>query len=374
MKKIALFTVFFMLFATAVYADPDISCKSAVLMEQSTGQILYEQNPHEKLPPASVTKIMTMLLAMEEIDSGNLKLTDTVTASQHAKEMGGSTIFLDTGEQMSVDDIMKGIAVASGNDACVAIAEHIAGSEEDFVARMNERAKQLGMQDTHFENCNGLDKEGHVTSAYDIAIMSRELLKHEGIFRYTSIWMDSLRGGAFTLSNTNKLIRFYSGANGLKTGSTSKAGCCISGSAKRDGMQLIAVVLGSETSALRFSSARALLDFGFANYALSDLSTIADLSGKVPVSRGTLNEVEPELRAPFVTLTEKSSKNKITAETYLESTVDAPVSKGDKIGTVTFRNGDDILGFCDIVAKYDVPKKSFLRFYLETLALWTKGA
>lgn len=374
MKKTAILILIFVFICQPVYADPDISCKSALLMEQSTGAVLYELNAHEKLPPASVTKIMTMLLAMEEIDSGNLNLTDTVTASQHAKEMGGSTIFLDTGETMSVDDIMKGIAVASGNDACVAIAEHIAGSEDDFVARMNERAAQLGMNDTHFVNCNGLDADGHVTSANDIAIMSRELLKHEGIFKYTTIWMDSLRDGAFTLSNTNKLIRFYSGANGLKTGSTSEAGCCISGTAKRDGMQLIAVVMGSETSALRFSSARALLDFGFANYALSDLSSLADTSGKVAVSRGTLKEAEPELRAPFVSLIEKSQKNKITAETYLESTLPAPVLKGDKIGTVTFKNGDDILGFCDLVAKYDVPKKSFLKMYLETLALWATGA
>ncbi|MBO4897914.1 MAG: D-alanyl-D-alanine carboxypeptidase [Clostridia bacterium] len=373
MKKAVILIFVFILVCRPVYADPDISCKSAVLMEQSTGRVLYSLNPHEKLPPASVTKIMTMLLAMEEIDSGNLKLTDTVTASQHAKEMGGSTIYLDTGEVMTVDDIMKGIAVASGNDACVAIAEHIAGSEEDFVARMNARAEELGMHDTHFVNCNGLDAEGHVTSAYDIALMSRELLKHEGIFKYTTIWMDSLRGGAFTLSNTNKLIRFYSGANGLKTGSTSGAGCCISGTAKRDNMQLIASVMGSESSDKRFSSARALLDFGFANYALSDLSSLADLSGSVPVLRGTEKEAQPELSAPFVALTEKSKKNKITAETYLYGSVSAPVKKGDTLGTVKYSLDGEPLGSCNIVAKYDIPQKSFIMFYLETLSRWVKG-
>ena len=370
MKKFAILVLIFIFICQPVYADPDISCKSAVLMEQSTGRVLYALNPHEKLPPASVTKIMTMLLAMEEIDSGNLKLTDTVTASQHAKEMGGSTIYLDTGEIMTVDDIMKGIAVASGNDACVAIAEHIAGSEEDFVARMNERAAQLGMNDTHFENCNGLDADGHVTSAYDIALMSRELLKHEGIFKYTTIWMDSLRGGAFTLANTNKLIRFYSGANGLKTGSTSKAGCCISGTAKREDMQLIAVVMGSESSDLRFSSARALLDFGFANYAVATPSDAADLSGKVHVDRGVYDTVSPELKSDYKTLVEKGQKNKITAETVLYDSVPAPLKKGDKIGTVTYKIGDEILEVCDLVAKNDVPKKRFLTFYLETLARW----
>lgn len=370
MKKITAFILIFILVSGTVYADPEISCKSAVLMEQSTGRVLYSLNPHEKLPPASVTKIMTMLLAMEEIDSGNLKPSDTVIASRHAKEMGGSTIYLDTDEEMSVDDIMKGIAVASGNDACVAIAEHIAGSEEDFVARMNKRAKELGMNDTHFVNCNGLDAEGHVTSAYDIALMSRELLKHEGIFKYTTIWMDSLRDGAFTLSNTNKLIRFYDGANGLKTGSTSGAGCCISGTAKREGMQLIASVMGSENSDKRFSSARALLDFGFANYAVSDLSSLADLSGSVPVLRGTSKAAVPELSAPFTALAEKSRKNEITAETCLYDSVSAPVKKGDKIGTVRYSLDGETLGVCDIVAKYDVPKKSFMKFYLETLSRW----
>ena len=202
------------------FAEPETDCKSAILVEASSGKVLFEQNPHESLPPASVTKVMTLLLTMEAIDGGSLALDDIVTASENAKSYGGSTIFLDAGEQMSVNDLLKGIAVASGNDACVAIAEHIAGSESSFVDMMNNRAKELGMNDTNFLNCNGLDTDGHVTSAYDIALMSRELLKHEKIFDYTTIWTDTLRGGQFNLANTNKLIRFYSGANGLKTGST----------------------------------------------------------------------------------------------------------------------------------------------------------
>ena len=228
--------------------EPGTQVKSALLMEASSGRIIYENNSHESLPPASVTKIMTMLLICEAIEDKTLTLDTVITASERAKSMGGSTIFLDTNEKMKLDDLLKGIAVASANDACVAVAEHMCGSVEAFVEKMNKRAAELGMKDTNFVTCNGLDADNHHTSAYDIALMSRELLKHEMITRYTTIWMDSLRDGKFQLANTNKLVRFYSGANGLKTGSTSKAGCCISASAKRDDMQLIAVVLGAQTA------------------------------------------------------------------------------------------------------------------------------
>ena len=249
----------------------EVDAKSYILMEHSTGRVLAEDKADEKLPIASVTKIMTMLLIMEEIENKTLKWDDLVTVSDNAMSYGGSTMFLESGEQLPVSDMLKGIAVASANDGCVAMAEHIAGSESEFVTKMNEKAAQLGMNNTNFVNTNGLDEENHYSSARDVAIMSRELLRYPEITKYTSIWTDELRGGKFQLANTNKLVRFYSGANGLKTGSTSAALCCLSASAKRDGMQLIAVVLGSPTSDKRFSSARALLDYGFANYKIRKL-------------------------------------------------------------------------------------------------------
>ena len=274
MKRIiSVLLIFLIMFSSAVCSAeyiPSKPVKSLLLMEASSGKILYEQNSHESLPPASVTKIMTMLLICEAVDSGKISLDTKITVSERAKSMGGSTIFLETNEVMTLNDLLKGIAVASANDACVAVAEHMCGSVEAFVALMNARAKELGMKDTNFINCNGLDADNHYTSAYDIAIMSRELLKHSMIEKYTTIWMDSLRNGEFQLANTNKLIRFYQGANGLKTGSTSKAGCCISATAKRDGMQLIAVVLGAENSKDRFNAASELLNYGFANYTVTD--------------------------------------------------------------------------------------------------------
>ncbi|MCD7946612.1 MAG: D-alanyl-D-alanine carboxypeptidase [Clostridiales bacterium] len=265
-----------------------ISAKAGVLMERETGTVLYEENAHEALEPASVTKVMTMLLVAEAIDSGSISLEDTVTASAYAASMGGSQVYLEEGEQMTVSEMLKAVAVASGNDAAVALAEHLRGSEEAFVAAMNQRAAELGMEDTHFCNCTGLPAEGHVTSAYDIAVMSRELLSHEVIRDYTGIWMDTLRNGTFQLANTNKLIYYYDGATGLKTGFTQGAGFCISASAERDGMELIAVVLGSETSSDRFESAKTLLNYGFGGW------TVTDVTGGValpPVSV-TLGEAE----------------------------------------------------------------------------------
>ena len=262
MKRVICFfiCVCFMMHSVAVFAEGNtdlvLNAKSAILMEEATGNILYESNPDERLPIASVTKVMTMLLIMEAVDSGKISLDDMVTVSENAMSYGGSTMFLETGEQLTVNDMLKGIAVASANDCCVAMAEHLAGSESAFVDMMNEKAKELGMENTHFMNTNGLDEDDHYSSARDVAIMSRELMKHETIFNYTSIWMDTLRGGKFQLANTNKLIRFYDGANGLKTGSTSKALCCLSAAAKRNDMQLIAVVLGAPTSAERFASAK----------------------------------------------------------------------------------------------------------------------
>ena len=371
MKKIvSVFTAFIMLWAVC-FAAPEINCKSALLMEQSTGQILFEHNSREALPPASVTKVMTMLLTMEAIDGGNLKYDDIVIASERAKSMGGSTIFLDAGESMSVHDLLKGIAVASGNDACVAIGEHIAGSESGFVDLMNNRARELGMKDTNFVNTNGLDAEGHLTSAHDIALMSRELLKHEDILKYTTIWTDSLRNGEFGLANTNKLIRFYGGANGLKTGSTDDAGFCVSAAAKRDGMQLIAVVMGSETSDDRFESAKSMLDFGFANYCIVKPSDNVK-PGNVKVLKGESEALKTELDTIFETLVPKNKKGDVVGEVKLSETVTAPIKKGDKIGEVTFKLENKTLGKCNIIAAESVNKKGFMRLYLETLKEWLR--
>jgi len=372
MKKIISAVLMFMMFSAVCYGAPEINCKSAILMEQSTGKILFEHNSHEKLPPASVTKVMTMLLTMEAIDGGNLKYDDIVVASERAKSTGGSTIFLDAGESMSVNDLLKGIAVASGNDACVAIGEHIAGSESGFVDLMNNRARELGMKDTNFVNTNGLDAEGHLTSAHDIALMSRQLLKHEDIFKFTTIWTDSLRNGEFGLANTNKLIRFYSGANGLKTGSTDDAGFCVSATAKRDNMQLIAVVMGSETSSDRFESAKSMLDFGFANYCIVKPSDEVSLQNGVKVLKGERELVKAELDKEFETMVPKNKKKDIVGEVKLLEEVTAPVKKGDKIGEVVFKIENETLGKCNIIAAESVNKKGFMRLYLETLKEWLR--
>lgn len=372
MKRICLCIAFLFCLNMTAAAAPETEAKSAVLMEQSTGRVLFEQNAHEKLPPASVTNVMTMLLTMEAIDGGNLTYDTIVTASERAKSMGGSTIFLETNEQMSVNDLLKGIAVASGNDACVAMAEHIAGSEQGFVDMMNNRASELGMNDTSFKNTNGLDADGHLTSAYDIALMSRELLKHEDILKYTGIWMDSLRDGKFGLANTNRLIRFYSGANGLKTGSTSKAGFCISATAKRDGMQLIGVIMGSETSDKRFASAKLLLDYGFANYMIADPSENAEITDEVPVKHGMAQSVKAEIVPGGKILIEKNKKKDIKSEYVLNDFVEAPVKKGDIIGKITFKCGDETVWESDLAASEDVPRKTLFAVFAETVLKWVR--
>lgn len=336
----------------------ELSCKSAILIEADTGRVLYEKNPDERLPLASVTKVMTMLLAMEAVDSGKISLDDMVVASERAKSMGGSTIFLDTGEQMSVNDLMKGIAVASGNDACVAMAEFIAGSEEGFVTMMNNRAKELGMENTNFVNTNGLDAPNHYSSARDISIMSRELLKHEKIFDYTTIWMDSLRDGKFQLANTNKLIRFYNGANGLKTGSTDNALFCLSGTAKRDGMQLIAVVMGAPTSPKRFGDASKLLDYGFANYAVDQIVASGDKVGDVAVFKGK-SETVGAVSEDTYTFLSKKGEGGCESEIILDENVSAPVKKGQVIGSVVIKSDGNEVARINAVAQNDVEKLSY---------------
>lgn len=363
MKKVVCFfiCVCFMMHSVVVFAegntDLGLNAKSAILMEEATGNILYESNPDERLPIASVTKVMTMLLIMEAVDSGKINLDDMVTVSENAMSYGGSTMFLETGEQLTVNDMLKGIAVASANDGCVAMAEHLAGSESAFVDMMNEKAKELGMENTHFMNTNGLDEDDHYSSARDVAIMSRELMKHETIFNYTSIWMDTLRGGKFQLANTNKLIRFYDGANGLKTGSTSKALCCLSAAAKRNDMQLIAVVLGAPTSAERFASAKSLLDYGFANYAVNTQITAGDEVQKIAVEKGVDKEVGVVAGDSCSTLVKKGQEDNITKEIKIDETITAPIEAGQKIGTMTISRDGEVIADIDLNASSAVEKK-----------------
>ncbi len=372
MKKIVCFFIAFsmMLSGTAVFAEGEtlnLSAKSALLMEASTGEVLYEQEPDKELPIASVTKIMTMLLIMEEVDSGRLSLDDMVNVSENAMGYGGSTMFLETGEQLSVNDMMKGIAVASANDGCVAMAEHIAGSETAFVDKMNERAKELGMEHTHFMNTNGLDEDNHYSSARDVAIMSRELIKHEKIFDYTTIWLDELRGGKFMLANTNKLIRSYNGANGLKTGSTSKALCCLSASAKRDDMQLIAVVLGAPTSAERFDSAKTLLDYGFSHYNVKKLISKGDSLESAQVQKGIEEEVGVVAGSDCSILSEKADDSEIEQTVTINENLTAPVEADSEIGKITFTRGGKTVGEVPLLAAYAVDKKSLGKIILEFL-------
>lgn len=376
MKKIICFFICacFMTQGMCVFAEGEnntdlgLSAKSVVLMEESTGNVLYESNPDERLPIASVTKVMTMLLIMEAVDSGKITLDDMVTVSENAMSYGGSTMFLETGEQLTVNDMMKGIAVASANDGCVAMAEYLAGSESAFVDMMNAKAKELGMENTHFMNTNGLDEDDHYSSARDVAIMSRELIKHKTIFNYSSIWMDTLRGGKFQLANTNKLIRFYEGANGLKTGSTSKALCCLSATAKRNDMQLIAVVLGSPTSKERFASARSLLDWGFANYAVNTQVSAGEEIQKVSVEKGVWSEVGVVAGESYSTLVKKGQEDNVKKEIILDSEITAPIETGQKLGTMRITSDGETLAEIDLNAAADVEKKGIGRIIKDFFA------
>ncbi len=335
--------------ALAAPAAPGITAPSAILMEKETGQVLFEKAPDTARLPASVTKVMTMLLVMEAIDRGSLRLDEKVSISRTAHNMGGSQVYLAEGEQYTVEELLKAVVIASGNDAAVALAEHMAGSEETFVGRMNDKAVELGMTNTFFRDCTGLSDEGHVTTARDIALMSRALLKHEDIKKYSTIWMDTLRNGAFGLNNTNKLIRFYPGATGLKTGSTSKARFCLSGTAERGGMELIAVILGADSSDNRFADARTLLDFGFANYTVAPVMP-DEVFQTIPVLLGKQAEVLPELQSKQHVLVEKNAANTLTKEVTLAEDVQAPVEKGQMLGELVVKSGDKELTRVPIVA------------------------
>ena len=339
-----------------------INAEGAILIEAATGIVLYERNADKALPPASVTKVMSMLLIMEGLADGRISLDDKIMVSEYASSMGGSQVYLEPGEIMSLHDMLKAIAVASANDATVAVAEHLTGSVDAFVSRMNERAKELGMNNTVFKNTTGLDEDGHVTSARDISIMSRELLKHEKIFDYTKIWMDTLRNGEFGISNTNKLIRFYSGANGLKTGSTSIAKYCLSASAERNGMQLIAVVMAAPSSDERFAGAKKMLDYGFATYGVYKTPveelTPVKVTGGVGVEVKITHETESFL-------INKGKEKSIEKQIQIVQSAAAPVEKGQKLGIINYMIGENIIRSVDIIADESIDRISFWGIFLK---------
>lgn len=340
----------------------ELNCQSAILMEATTGAILYTQNADKALPPASVTKIMTLLLIMEAIDSGTVRLENTVSVSANAASMGGSQVYLKEGEQMSVEDLLKSVVIASANDAAVALAEYVAGSVNAFVEKMNAKAKALGMTSTTFENVTGLDDtaENHLTSAKDIAIMSRELIKHPTILQYSSIWMDTIRNGEFGLTNTNRLVRFYRGCTGLKTGSTSKAGFCVSVTAERDGFSLICVIMGAENRDIRNAEATELLDWGFANYGL-----YTKQGGTLPAIgvKGGVKDTCEVAYPSFSIVLPKNAISSVKENVFLEAEISAPISASDKVGSITFVSNGKTIGEVPIVAVESVEKINFFQIF-----------
>ena len=369
-RLLCLLLALVLLTAPVCAAELGISAPSAILMEKSTGEILYEQNAHERLAPASVTKVMTLLLVMEALEDGRIGWDDTVTASASAAAKGGSQIYLEENEQMPLRDMLKSVVVSSANDCACALAEHIAGSETAFVGMMNERAAQLGMTDTHFVNCTGLDDGAgageHLTTAYDIALMSRELLRHEEIKQYTTIWMDTVRNGTFGLSNTNKLVRFYDGTTGLKTGFTSGAGYCLSASAERGGMELIAVVMHCDTSPHRFESAKALLNYGFSNFALVQPAPEEEIPA-VPVTLGREEAIVPVLRETQPLLIDKAKAASVQTAVTVDESVTAPVEKGQQLGLLRVTAGDETIAELPLVAPERVEALTWWDVMVRTL-------
>lgn len=333
-----------------------ITAKSAILTERSTGTVLFEHDADKQMPPASITKVMTLLLVFEAMDAGKFTMETKIVASEHACSMGGSQIWLEPGEAFTVNELLKAAAISSANDACVALGEAVSGSEETFVELMNERAAELGMKNTVFKNCTGLDAEGHLSTARDIAIMSAELLRHPEIKNYSTVWMDSLRGGKTELTNTNRLVRFYKGCTGLKTGSTDGAGCCLSASAERDGMELISVTLGSPNTDERFAAGRKLLDYGFANFALVKMTPPEEYLAPIPVAHGTAETVQPICEEPAAFLLKKGQEAGVEQSVYLPEKLEAPVKAGDVLGRVTVTLSGGEIGGYDIVAAEDVPR------------------
>ncbi len=347
--------------AAAVGTVLDINAASCILMESTTGQILYENNSHEKLAPASITKIMSLLLIFEAIDAGNLTLDTTLSASAHACSMGGSQIWLEENEQMTVHDLLKATIVGSANDATVVLAEAVAGTEDAFVERMNQKAKELGMTDSHFVNTTGLDADGHLTSAHDVAVASKELVKHKLVKEYSTIWMDSLRGGESELVNTNKLVRFYDGCTGLKTGTTSKAGCCLSATAERDGLSLVAVVMNSPDSNSRFNGARKLLDFGFANWSFAKLLVTPELLKPIKITNGTKLSLATESEGDKSVLVQKGKADEITESVEIKEEMKATVEKGECVGMARYMLDGTEIASINILPAETVYEMTFLR-------------
>lgn len=362
--------------AAAEETNLNIRAKAAVLMDASTGQVLYSFNENEKLYPASVTKIMPLLLFMEALDSGKIALTDKVTTSPTAAGKGGSQIWLKEGEVMTVDELLRATAIGSANDACTALGEHIAGSETGFVKMMNDRARELGMMNTNFVNCSGLDDDTteHLTTAYDIALMSKELLSHEKIKTYTTVWMDSLRNGETQLVNTNKLVRFYSGTTGLKTGTTSKAGHCLSASAQRDGLHLIAVVMGAENSTDRFEGAKAMLNWGFANFETVTPQIDSSSFGEVKIIRGVQQSIRPKLTGVKPLTLRVGEKTDLVPTIELSENVEAPVEKNQTLGTVTVKIGDREIAYYNLVSDIYVEKTKMSHIMVRFLCSLAKSA
>ena len=349
---------------TAALSAEEVKAPSAALMEAQTGKILYEKDAHEKRPCASITKVMTLILIMEAIDSGKIGLTDKVSVSEHAASMGGSQIWLKPGETMSVNDLLKAAVIASANDCAVALGEYVSGSEEEFVAQMNQKAKRLGMNDTTFKNCYGLDEDGHVTSAHDVALMSRELIKHPKIYDYTKVWMDYLRGGKTQLTNTNKMLKTYKGITGLKTGTTGKAGSCMTATAQRDGVSLISVVLGCPDTKTRFSSAASLLDYGFANWSVAQPAIPKGASNDVAVKNGMQPFVQTEVGAADSVLVPKGKAGAVKYQVIMQPEPAAPVKKGQQLGKVTCTLDGETLQEYPIRAKGSVSPITFRSAFL----------
>ena len=350
----------------------DLTCESAILIEQTTGTILYEKEAHAQLRPASVTKIMTILLIMEAIHSGQITLDTQVSCSENAASMGGSQIWLEVGESLTVDEMLKAICVVSANDCSVAMAEYIAGTEEAFVQKMNDKAKELGMNDTVFKNCHGIDEDGHLTSSYDIALMSKELLnKYPEITNYTTIWMDTLRDGESELVNTNKLIRTYEGATGLKTGSTSLALYNLSASATRNELSLIAVVMRAPSSQERVNNAKTLLDYGFSNYEFIKTSSKDEIVQNVSVQKGVINNVNLVYENTNGTVIKKGNSDGIKNEIIINEDIVAPISKGDVLGKVNFYLNDELIGTSNLIAEKEIKKMNSLNMFEYISNLWT---
>lgn len=368
------FFIFLMIISISITAFADFQptgqLRSYVLIDYDTGTVLAESNSNESYPIASVTKVMTMLLCMEAMQSGKMSMDDVVTASEYACSMGGSQIYLEPGEQMTVEELLKSVAVGSANDASVALAEHVMGSETAFVDAMNERAKSLGMNNTNFVNCNGLDEDNHYSSAMDVAIMSRELIKHDAIRPFLGIWMDSVRNGEFGLTNTNKLIRYYNGAIGIKTGSTSNAKYCLSAAATRDGLTLIGVVLGAETTAERFETAKELLNYGFSNYKIETIIEEKTPDDNINIIKGKKDSIGTETQTSFKRLVNKQSGNKTETKVTYNKDIKAPVSKGDIVGKIEIIENNNKIGEVNLVASESVQRLNLVDVFGIFLKKW----